>query len=883
MTISIPASAPRHPLTGMSAMPVNVVKPWTLPKPASTTSPSASVPPAPKISSTFAPAVEPEPVAPAGAAPGVGVNPGKGPFSDLQPDLGHAAQHLMLLDETAEAFTFQCFTDGEDAPDPDPLAKWRHGTLDDLADWLTAMNRKGAGIFVTVNETDGRGRSKDNIVRARALWQEADRGDEPSLPVEPHIVIESSPGKHHRYILVDDLPLELFEAVQQRMVDDFGSDSNAKDRARVLRLAGFFHLKDPEHPHMVRIIEQSSRLPYAWPELRGHLPPVERVHAGPANLPPYGTPPANLPELRSALAVLNPDSPYLDWLKVGMALHSTGGSLSAFELWDQWSQRGRLYKPGECAYRWASFDLCRDEAVTVKSLFGMAYAQGWQGRTGEEILEDAKALTADSDDKAITALLVEAARLSKVAERRVHEAIKKQTGMPLSVLREAKRDELSGDDEALDHLKLAKDIRTAIGPLNVIGQESGVWLYRHDRGIWKPLEPREERQVVQSHLDAAKANGKIDEVSKGLVDGVTDLFKSEVHMAAHQWDQGHDEAVSTPNGVLILDRGQWVLTPHRREDYRTVQIAVPWDPHADAPRFRQFLAEVFAPDDDGAAKAQAVLEVMGYTLMAHCRHEKFVILVGEGANGKSVLLSVLEAVTGTENTAGVQPSQFDRAFQRAHLHLKLANIVTEVRQGEVIADAELKGIVSGEPSTVERKFQHPFTMRPYATCWFGTNHLPHTRDFSYALFRRALVVRFNRRFVPGVDADPGLKYRLFDELPGILRLALDAYAQAVNHGFTEPPSCIEARDAWRLEADQAAQFISESCGEGGETASRDLFNAYNLWAQMEGIRQMLTHKGFSERLVRLGYNKVHRRYGAMFQNLHLLSTTNSHREGHHRA
>jgi hypothetical protein len=30
---------------------------------------------------------------------------------------------------------------------------------------------------------------------------------------------------------------------------------------------------------------------------------------------------------------------------------------------------------------------------------------------------------------------------------------------------------------------------------------------------------------------------------------------------------------------------------------------------------------------------------------------------------------------------GVQPSEFDNKFQRAHLHLKLANIVTEIKRG----------------------------------------------------------------------------------------------------------------------------------------------------------------------------------------------------------
>ena len=109
-----------------------------------------------------------------------------------------------------------------------------HGTLDEHWDELVRLNARGAGIFVTVNETDGKGRKKENITRIRALWQEADRGDEPELPVEPHITIQSSPGKYHRYILVDDAPLDEVKGVQQRLVDDYGSDPNAKDISRVL-------------------------------------------------------------------------------------------------------------------------------------------------------------------------------------------------------------------------------------------------------------------------------------------------------------------------------------------------------------------------------------------------------------------------------------------------------------------------------------------------------------------------------------------------------------------------------------------------------------------------------------------------------------------------
>ena len=151
------------------------------------------------------------------------------------PNRHESERFLTLLDEDAEQFTFQTFVDDKNARAGE-LARVLHGSLDDHWDTLCALNAHGAGIFVTVNATDGQGRTKENITRVRAIWQEADHGDEPALPIDPHIIVESSPGKHHRYMLVEDAPIEEFAAVEQRLVDEYGADPYATDLARVLRL-----------------------------------------------------------------------------------------------------------------------------------------------------------------------------------------------------------------------------------------------------------------------------------------------------------------------------------------------------------------------------------------------------------------------------------------------------------------------------------------------------------------------------------------------------------------------------------------------------------------------------------------------------------------------
>ncbi len=473
-------------------------------------------------------------------------------------------------------------------------------------------------------------------------------------------------------------------------------------------------------------------------------------------------------------------------------------------------------------------------------------------RSYAEMMADAEALDEDSEPDVINNLVAETGALDAMARRMVWNVIKTKTKMPLGVMKEALSASRSHDEQ--DDLDLAREVVKVIGADNVLAAQSFVWRWS-ETGVWRKCEGRTVRQWVQDTLSES------EEVKKSLVDSVTDLFTTEVFKPAHQFDIGNADVVNCLNGEITLFGEDIVLTPHKRENYRTTQIPVEFDQNATAPRFTQFLEEVFPNDKE---QQTALLEMMGYSLMAHCRYERFIILIGSGANGKSVLLRVLEALAGAESVAGVQPSQFGNKFQRAHLHNKLVNIVTEVEQGAVIDDAALKGIVSGEQATVEHKFKDPFQMTPFTTCWFGTNHMPHTRDFSDALFRRALILQFDQVFKPELgNCDPQLVPKLLAELSGILNMALMAYAKAVTNGFTMPKRSQQAREDWRLEADQVAQFVEDDCitGDRHEIKAGVLYDHYKKWALDNGIHRTLSMKSFRDRLDRLGFGKRRDRNG----------------------
>lgn len=439
-----------------------------------------------------------------------------------------------------------------------------------------------------------------------------------------------------------------------------------------------------------------------------------------------------------------------------------------------------------------------------------------------------------------------AAALEPVQRDLVLQQLKNVTGLPLRTLRA----EAASGGKA-DDLALARDVIAEIGPKNILHATGAFYLW-DACGVWRRCDDLAIRQRAQVVLERSHVN-----VTGGKVASVADLVRNETYRRDHGFNLGAPDTVNCANGELELVDGQWHWHPHRREHYRTTQLPVAYQPDTHAPLWDRFIADIFRDDPDRDAKAQALLEHIGYTLMPHAAHERFVMLIGGGANGKSVLLQVLSALCGAANVAGVQPSEFTNRFQRAHLHMKLANIVTELKQGAVIADAELKAITSGEVTTVEHKHGAPFEMRAFSTCWFGTNHMPHTRDFSDALFRRATIFQFNRTFAPH-EQDPYLKARLVSELPAILTRALIAYRHAVTCGFTLAPSSETAKAQWRREADQVMQFVEERCAidAAGRVAVSELYRVFRQWAEGSGVRQIVGKQGLGDRLERLGFGRV---------------------------
>ncbi|WP_439923340.1 AAA family ATPase [Nitrobacter sp. JJSN] len=334
-----------------------------------------------------------------------------------------AREFLSCLDPSADKFTFQFFSDGKDC-----FAKIFHGTLDQVWPEVLALNtlERRAGVFVTVNATDLQGRRTENIVRVRALFVDADTDEQTkrciaqmkACGVTPSLAVKSGRGFHF-YFCADDIPRDQFGALQERLIEKFGTDPAVKDLPRVMRLPGTLHLKKPDDPRPVKFFAAPAKL-WQRAELVAKLRLATAPPSANSQTEPNRSLPArydlklgpgererlqklsghltgsladgidtNIEKIRSAMSAIPPSAIASegDWVKVARALaHEAavykGQTDELWEILDNASLAAPGYNEADNRSRWRRYTseaLDRENPITIATVFDLARKNGWQG------------------------------------------------------------------------------------------------------------------------------------------------------------------------------------------------------------------------------------------------------------------------------------------------------------------------------------------------------------------------------------------------------------------------------------------------------------------------------------------------------------------------
>lgn len=299
--------------------------------------------------------------------------------------------------------------------------------------------------------------------------------------------------------------------------------------------------------------------------------------------------------------------------------------------------------------------------------------------------------------------------------------------------------------------------------------------------------------------------------------------------------------VSVANGIVDINRASSgepdCLFPHSPNWFSLVSLPFEFDPAAACPKWTSFLAKNLEGDAERIAIFQ---EWCGYCLTADTSYQKFLLMVGEGANGKSVACAVLTALLGPANVSNVPLEGFGQRFQLMQTVGKLANIAAEVGELDKVGEGHLKAFTAGDRMQFERKYRDPLELTPTARLVLATNNLPRFSDRTNGLWRRLLLMPF-RVTIPPVDRIIGMDkpewWLAQGELPGIFRWALEGLKRLREQGrFTESEICNAALAKYRKETNKAGTFLVENYREhpAGQIPTLEMFERYRVWCTQHG-------------------------------------------------
>lgn len=321
-----------------------------------------------------------------------------------------------------------------------------------------------------------------------------------------------------------------------------------------------------------------------------------------------------------------------------------------------------------------------------------------------------------------------------------------------------------------------------------------------------------------------------------LVDSVRQLLRADlIYRGAFNVNK---KILNFINGELEVETCE--LKNHSRNNYSTIQINYSYDPAAECPVWEKFIDDI----TEGAQDRKNLLQQMfGYCLTNDNRYQKCFYLIGNGANGKSVLLSILEALLGEENTSHVEIAFLNSDFQRIKLANSMVNICNDIKTDVAGTGSFFKGIVTGDTISGCFKGKDFFDFKPTCKMVFAANTMLNTRDIDGGFLRRICFINFPVQFVDKVTKsnerlrDTELTEKLLLELPGILNWSLQGIkVLRRNKGFADTSEHHKYIKELELINDPVAAFVEEELGDNPEKWNiwidrAEIYNAYVDWCR----------------------------------------------------
>ncbi len=355
--------------------------------------------------------------------------------------------------------------------------------------------------------------------------------------------------------------------------------------------------------------------------------------------------------------------------------------------------------------------------------------------------------------------------------------------------------------------------------------DNKVWM-TYNGNYWQPdiynhVKNLAEIVIEQMKQEALLSNGdNRKELSKNVKrvlssGGKESMIKEAQHLKTMPVTNAdfdlEDHTFNCKSGLIDLKTGK-IIPPskeHMLSRYSDVEI-VKGSPKL----WLKFLGEIFAGKEE---LIEYIQRVLGYSMTGYTKEQSMFIFLGDGSNGKSLLLEIVTKILSTYATTSAVDILVERKNQNANMSEiarlnKVRTVITdETEMGDRLREAGIKSMTSDHGYITARfLYGNEFTFKPQFKIFMATNHRPIIRGTDHGIWRRIKIIPFDV-IIPDDKQDRYLGEKLWNERGQILNWMVEGAIKWHKTGLQTPSLINNAITDYRSEMDLVQRWINDSC------------------------------------------------------------------------
>jgi len=294
----------------------------------------------------------------------------------------------------------------------------------------------------------------------------------------------------------------------------------------------------------------------------------------------------------------------------------------------------------------------------------------------------------------------------------------------------------------------------------------------------------------------------------------------------------------------ILDLTTMKLSPWKKEYITTIKLPVKWNPDAGKHLAFELWEETMMEWIADKNSVEFLQEFFGYSLTPDCKKRTALFLLGEGHNGKSLMLEILSELFGN-HMSNLSLDKISKQFSTLELMNKLVNICADIDDDYITQTSMIKRIVAGEHLHGEIKYGASFDFVNTSKLIFSANKLPRASDTTKGWYSRWQIIKFPNSYeiddnyyhkmTETFKSNEGKEALLYWAVQGLLRVR-------ENVAFTHSEAMKNEKMDYMKANDSVVEFLMD-CTESVKEKDAStrvstviLYNMYSEWCSLAGVK-----------------------------------------------